>query len=84
MNTVVKESDKIDQCDNYVIVKENSNLNFDLAIVKESENIDSNGKEFKYDDKYKIESEITVQIRGLNQSKNYNITYDINKWNKFN
>ncbi|CEH32649.1 Hypothetical protein RLITU_0035 [Romboutsia lituseburensis] len=84
INPVVKESDKIDKGDNYISVKENSNLDFELTIVKANENIDSNGKEFKYDDSYKIKSEIIVKIRGLNQFKNYNITYDINSWNKFN
>lgn len=84
INPVVKESDKIDKGDNYISVKENSNLDFELTIVKANENIDNNGKEFKYDDSYKIKSEIIVKIRGLNQSKNYNITYDINSWNKFN
>lgn len=84
INPVVKESDKIDKGDNYISVKENSNLDFELTIVKANENIDNNGKEFKYDDSYKIKSEIIVKIRSLNQSKNYNITYDINSWNKFN
>lgn len=84
VNPVVKESDKIDKGDNYISVKENSDLDFELTMVKQNENIDSNGKEFKYDDCYTIKSEITVKVRGLNQSKNYNITYDINSWNKFN
>lgn len=65
-----------------IVVKPNTNIDFILIINKESKDIDSSGKKYKYNERYKMESEITVKLSGLTSHNVYKISYEVNRWDR--